>query len=115
MEYVQMGLSALILDGNLATTWVAVLEKNGIDACRDQSEKRNNVEKDATKRMTEELWQIAKGSVEVRVLEVTYRDRVDRSIHLVFMPTKTRQERQLSQAVHEILVASGALSGVKAR
>jgi len=55
----------------------------------------------------------SKCDAEIHLLEVRNWNRAEGSVIIVFMPTKSRAERQLLKRVQELLIVSGARVGVK--
>jgi hypothetical protein len=106
-----MGLPSLILDGDLATNWRRVLEDNDLTVQPDEPKEGRGDETHVPKRVSEVLWRVGNGSQEVRILQIKYHDRPDGNVYVVFMPSKSRAERQLFLLVRDLLIASGASVG----
>jgi hypothetical protein len=107
-----MGLPTLTLEGNLLIGWTRTLEANGL-AMQQEKVKEQVVQRDLRlQRVTEILWQASDGVAQVQILEVTTENQ-ERRIHIIFMPLKTKMERQLYLRIWGILVAEGAIVGVR--
>lgn len=104
-----MGLPSLTLNADLAKVWPTILQENGLSVSRDESEKDRLQAEIPSTRVGEVLWRVRYGNAEIRVLEATMRDQMGGgNVFLVFMPTRAIADRQMSQRVREILIASGA-------
>ncbi len=106
-----MGLPGLTVNGDLATNWRGILEENGLNVFPDDATGGPSEKAGAQKRLSEFLWRVGNGSHDLQILEVKYHARHDGDVDLIFMPSKTRDSRQLFEFVHGLLVASGATFG----
>jgi hypothetical protein len=108
-----MGLPCLTLNADLAATWHAVLEKNGMSVHGDEIEGEKVEPETALKRISEVPWRVGAGDSELPILEVTFRDRNDGNVYLICMPLKTRAEGELLSHFTKVLVEAGAAKGKK--
>ena len=108
-----MGLPSLTINADLAAVWRSILEENGLRVCRDEVEEEQCNALETWHRVSQVPWRVGDGNTELQILEAVFRDREDGNVYLIFMPLKTRSQRQLFTVVHRILVASGATLGAK--
>jgi hypothetical protein len=104
-----MGLPGFQLSADLATQWRTILVKSGLNVRPDESEAEKCKDERGERWVAEVPWIVTDGSGDLRVLEATFRDRVDGKWCLIIMPPRTPAERQLLVRVEEVLVTSGAI------
>jgi hypothetical protein len=106
-----MGLPNLTLTAELGTTWGKILEEIGLLVSLDETEKKK-IENNISKRVHEVPWRVGDKNAELRIIEATLKDG-NGEVHIVFMPFKNNKEHQLFLIVKRILVAKGAIIGMK--
>lgn len=106
-----MGLPAYKLTDDLAAEWRTILAGEGLSVRHDAAEASRHRDEPASRRVVETPWIVGDGTAELRILEVTFHERVEGKVRLIVMPTRTPTERQLFFNVQDILTAAGAVKG----